>query len=102
MCWGGASDDLNVTLVAWPNGGGVSPHVNAEVDVVLVAVEGAGEAVVDGQTFPLTAGQVLLIPKNRERAIRATSERFGYLSIHRRRLGVQLTTRRQPVNDSLA
>ncbi len=92
--WGGASDDLNVTLVAWPEGGGVAPHVNDEVDVALIAVEGAGEVVVDGRTFPLAAGQALLIPKGRERAIRSVSARFSYLSVHRRRPGVPLTVGR--------
>jgi len=94
--WGGASDDLNVTLLAWPEGGGVAPHLNAEVDVVLIVVEGAGEIVVDGRTFPLAAGQALLIPKGCERAIRGTSERFGYLSVHRRRPGVTLSVGGRP------
>ena len=96
VCWGGASDDLNVTLVSWPeDSNGVAPHVNHEVDVLLVAVEGAGEVVVDGQAFPVVAGQAVLIPKGCERAIQSTSERFGYLSIHRRRPGVQLTVGRK-------
>jgi mannose-6-phosphate isomerase-like protein (cupin superfamily) len=74
VCWGGASDDLNVTLVSWPEGSaGVAPHVNHEVDVLLVAVEGAGEVIVDGQAFLVAAGQAVLIPKGRERTIQSTS-----------------------------
>ncbi len=96
VCWGGASDDLNVTLVSWPEGSnGVTPHVNHEVDVLLVAVAGAGEVVVDEQAIPVAAGQAVLIPKGCERAIQSTSERFSYLSIHRRRPGVQLTVGRK-------
>jgi mannose-6-phosphate isomerase-like protein (cupin superfamily) len=92
VCWGGASDDLNVTLVSWPEGsGGVAAHVNRELDVVLVVVEGAGEVTVDSQSFALSAGQALLLPKGCERAIRSTSAHFDYLSIHRRRPGVQIT-----------
>lgn len=93
VCWGGASDDLNLTLVSWPSHGGVAAHVNTEVDVLLVGVEGAGEVMVDNKAFPLAAGQVLLIPKNSERAIRSTSARFAYWSIHRRRPGLQLSVR---------
>ena len=95
--WGGASEDLNVTLLSWPAGDGVAPHVNNEVDVALIAVSGAGEIVVDGEPFTVAAGQALLIPKGRERAIRAVSERFSYLSVHRRRPGLMPTVRGKPV-----
>lgn len=94
--WGGASEDLNVTLLSWPAGEGVAPHVGNEVDVVLIAVAGAGEVIVDGEAFALSAGQALLIPKGRERAIRAVSERFSYLSVHRRRAGLMPTLRGKP------
>lgn len=94
--WGGAMEDLNVTLLSWPRGEGVAPHVNSEVDVIVIAVEGAGEVVVDGETFALAAGQALLIPKGRERAIHSTSERFSYLSAHRRRPGLMPTVRGKP------
>jgi len=94
--WGGAMEDLNATLLSWPQGEGVAPHVNSEVDVALTVIEGAGEVVVDGETFALAAGQALLIPKGCERAIRSTSERFSYLSVHRRRPGLMPTVRGKP------
>jgi len=88
---GHESEDLNVTLLSWKAGEGVAPHVNEEVDVVLITVDGEGEATVDGQAFSLRVGQALLIPKGCERAIRCTGERFSYLSVHRRRRGLMPT-----------
>lgn len=83
--FGCATEDLNVTLLSWPRGFGVESHVNSEVDVALLVVGGEGEVLVDEEKFSLSFGQVLLIPKGSQRAIRSTSESFSYFSIHRRR-----------------
>ena len=88
---GQESDDLNVTLLSWKAGQGVEPHVNAEVDVVLIVVDGEGEVSVGGEVFAVRAGQALLIPKGCERAIRCVGERFSYLSVHKRRRGLMPT-----------
>ncbi len=89
--WGYESDDLNLTLLAWQAGEGVAPHVNREVDVVLIAVAGDGEVRVNGAVHVLRPGQALLIPKGVERAIYPTSAQFRYLSVHRRRRGLMPT-----------
>lgn len=88
---GHESEDLNLTLLSWKAGEGVAPHVNEEVDVVLIVVDGEGEVSVGVEAFTLRAGAALLIPKGCERAIRCTSERFSYLSVHRRRRGLMPT-----------
>lgn len=89
--WGYASDDLNLTLLAWKTGESVAPHVNVEVDVVLIVVAGEGDVHVNGTVHALRPGQALLIPKGVARAIRPTSARFSYLSVHRRRRGLMPT-----------
>jgi len=94
--WGCATEDLNLTLLSWPAGHDIAAHVNNEVDVVLVVVAGAGEVTVNGRTFSLLPGQVLLIPKGAERAIHSTVEGFSYLSVHRRRRGLVPVWRGQP------
>ncbi len=86
--WSYESTDLDLTLLAWTAQQGIAPHVNDEVDVVLVVVAGAGEATVNGQVYRLETGQALLIPKGTQRSIRCTGERFSYLSLHRRRRGL--------------
>lgn len=91
--WGHESEDLDLTLLNWTAGQQVAAHVNNEVDVVMIVVAGMGEVVVNGHAHQLTPGQALLIPKGAERAIRCTGERFGYLSVHRRRRGLWPTIR---------
>jgi mannose-6-phosphate isomerase-like protein (cupin superfamily) len=83
--WSHASSDLNVNFVVYPEGAGVRAHVNTEVDVLIVAVEGQGRVVVGEVVHVLGAGQALLVPKNVQREITALSERFAYMTCHRRR-----------------
>jgi quercetin dioxygenase-like cupin family protein len=86
--WSTRSADLNVNLLNFQVGDGVAPHVNAEVDVLLVGVAGEGEVLAGAASYPLQAGRVVLIPKGLERSTRATSEHFAYLSCHRARRGL--------------
>jgi quercetin dioxygenase-like cupin family protein len=86
--WGHASEDLNLTLLHWTEGQLIAPHVNDEVDVLLLVIAGAGEAIVDMERHTLTPGQVLLIPKGAERALCCAGAHFSYLSVHRRRRGL--------------
>lgn len=83
--WSVASDDLNVNLVVFGEGSGIRAHVNSEVDVLLVGVEGKGTVVVDDVVHVLAAGQAVLVPKGTRRQIQAEGERFAYLTCHRRR-----------------
>ena len=83
--WGMASADLNATLLAWPPGHEVPEHTNSELDVLLIVLEGAGTAKVDGREHALAAGSALLVETGRSRAIRAGPEGLRYLSVHRRR-----------------
>ena len=86
--WTRSSADLNVNLLSFDRGQGVPAHVNDEVDVLLVIVSGAGVLEIDGAVHPIRAGQVCLIPKGAERAIRSAGGLFAYLTCHRRRGGL--------------
>lgn len=86
--WSTRSADLNVNLLHFRAGDGVAPHVNAEVDVLLVGVAGEGEVLVGAEIYPLRRGRVVLVPKGLERSTRARSEHFSYLSCHRARPGL--------------
>jgi mannose-6-phosphate isomerase-like protein (cupin superfamily) len=83
--WGHECDDLDCTFLVWRSGEEVKPHVNSEIDVVMVVLDGTGEVLVDGVAHPVGMGSVVVIPKNVERAIRVTSERLAYLNVHKRR-----------------
>ncbi len=80
------TEDLDVNLVRFERGAGVGRHVNREVDVLLVVVEGSGVATVGDAEYRLGAGDALVVPKGVERAIRSDEEGvLAYLSVHRRR-----------------
>ena len=86
--WSRRSDDLDINLIVFCLGEGVDEHRNDDLDVLLVGVTGAGVVTIDGQPQPLTGGQALLVPKGACRSIRAYTDRFAYLTCHRRRAGL--------------
>jgi mannose-6-phosphate isomerase-like protein (cupin superfamily) len=86
--WTDQSEDLNVNLLVLARDEGIAGHVNAEVDVLLVGVAGTGMVEVDGTECSVGPGQVLIIPKGAQRAIRSGGDRFAYLTCHRRRAGL--------------
>ena len=90
--WGMASSDLNATLLAWPPGHEVAEHVNGELDVLVIVLDGYGSAIIDGETHDLTAGSALLIPRGARRRITAAEPGLRYLSVHRRRGPLQIQT----------
>lgn len=96
--WAHESEDLDMTLLSWGNGKRIEAHVNNEVDAVLLGVEGSGVVTVNGEDHALSPGVLLLIPKSCERAIQSTSERFSYLSVHKRRRGLMPTVNGQPLS----
>jgi quercetin dioxygenase-like cupin family protein len=88
--WGMASNDLNATLLAWLPGHDVAEHTNAELDVLLVVLEGSGVVTVDREERALAPGHLLLLERGSLRAIRSGPEGLRYLSVHRRRGPLQV------------
>ena len=86
--WARTSADLNVNVLSFPAVAGVPAHANDEVDVLIVALAGTGELVIDGDARRLGPGDLCLIPKGSARSIRAIGGRFVYLTCHRRRGGL--------------
>jgi quercetin dioxygenase-like cupin family protein len=85
VAWSAASADLNVNLVEWPAGEGVGSHVNAERDVLLAVLDGAGTVVADGDAHPVAPGSAAILPAGAERSVTAGPEGIRYLSVHLRR-----------------
>ena len=86
--WTWQSEDLDINLLVFTSGEGVAEHVNAEVDVLLVGITGSGAVTIDGTRQILGAGHAIVIPKGANRGIQGMSDRFAYLSCHRRRGGL--------------
>jgi quercetin dioxygenase-like cupin family protein len=89
--WGLESDDLNATLLAWPAGEATPAHVNAERDVLLVVLDGSGVVTVEGRESRLRADQACVLRKGRRRSVEAGPDGIRYLSVHRRRGGLQIS-----------
>ncbi len=86
--WRLTDADLNANLLVFDTGQGIEPHVNHAVDVLIVGIAGLGTVTIEGSAYPLAAGRVVLVPKGNERSIRAESDRFAYLTVHRARGGL--------------
>ncbi|HEY0602827.1 MAG TPA: hypothetical protein VGD58_07945 [Herpetosiphonaceae bacterium] len=86
--WSFESSDLDLTVLSWTVPQEIAPHVNDEVDVLLIGLDGTGEVRVDETAYDLTAGQAVLITKGARRSFRCLSARWSYLSVHRRRRGL--------------
>jgi mannose-6-phosphate isomerase-like protein (cupin superfamily) len=86
--WASRCEDLNVNFSVLRRGEQIEEHVNALLDVLFVALSGEARMMVDGHEVVLCAGQGIIVPRGASRSLRATSERFGYLSVHRQRGGL--------------
>lgn len=86
--WSHQSDDLNVNLISCVAGQGIGSHVNAEVDLLVIGIDGEGAIEVDGCWHTMRPGQVIVIPKGAQRSTRCDGGTFGYLTCHRRRSGL--------------
>ncbi len=87
--WSQQGEDLSVNLIVLAAGEGIAEHVNDEVEVLLVGIDGEGTVAVDGRNHALHGGQAVLIPKGARRAIHAITAGVVYLTCHRRRAGLR-------------
>lgn len=86
--WSLSSADLNANVLRFAAGDGVPEHVNNEVDVLLVVVDGAALVTLDGRELRMGGGQLVALPKGARRAIRADEGGVLYVTVHRRRTGL--------------
>jgi quercetin dioxygenase-like cupin family protein len=83
--WGAESEELNATLLSWRPGAGPQEHVNDERDVLVVVLTGSATLTTDGDERELAVGEAAIIAKGRRRRISAGRGGVRYLSVHRRR-----------------
>jgi mannose-6-phosphate isomerase-like protein (cupin superfamily) len=88
--WGAESADLNATLLEWPAGEGPAEHVNEQLDVLYVVVDGSATLTMDGGAHELRAGEATIVDKGVRRALVAGPEGVRYFTAHVRRGGLQL------------
>ena len=74
------SQELDCNLLRFDKGEGVPLHINAQVDVAGVVLEGQGFLQVDDQQHLLTEGDFFFVPKGSARKLRSAGGPFVYLS----------------------
>jgi mannose-6-phosphate isomerase-like protein (cupin superfamily) len=94
--WGTATDDLNATILQWPPGAGPPEHVNEQADVVLVVLDGQAVLALDGEARHVAAGDVVVLERGRRRHLTAGPGGVRYLTVHRRRGGLEIATMPRP------
>ena len=92
VVWGLAGEDLNINVVAWPAGGGVEEHINTECDVLVTMIEGTLNVVLGDATHTLGVGQAIVLPRGNSRSLTAAGTGARYLTTHRRRGPLTLST----------
>ncbi|MEI8308510.1 MAG: cupin domain-containing protein [Chloroflexales bacterium] len=79
------TEQLNVNLLRLADGSSIPQHINDEVDVLVVVLQGTCKLIVDNEMTVLRPSMAAIIPRGRLRAIRCTMGPLVYLTCHRRR-----------------
>ncbi|MFE4537145.1 cupin domain-containing protein [Streptomyces scopuliridis] len=81
---------LDANLVHLPPRQGVETHAETELDVLLLVVAGTGTLGTAEGPKPLAEGTLIWLPRGSVRAITAHADGLSYLTVHRRRPGIQI------------
>lgn len=81
---------LDANVVHLPPGQHVGTHAEPDLDVLLLVVAGDGVLVTAGQARHLTSGALLWLPRGSVRGLSAGQDGMSYLTVHRRRPGMQV------------
>ncbi|MER5447517.1 hypothetical protein ABT065_18070 [Streptomyces sp. NPDC002764] len=83
---------LDANLVRLAPGRHIAPHAEPDLDVLVLVVSGAGTlgAGTEGEPLPLVAGSLFWLPHGSTRSITAGDDGLAYLTVHRRRPGMQI------------
>ncbi len=85
--------DLDANLVRLAPGDRIGEHVNNDVDVLVFVQSGNGEATIGDARHALGTDHLMLISKGERRSIDAGSSGITYLSVHRRRSPLGISSR---------
>ncbi|MDN5919808.1 MAG: hypothetical protein L0I76_32705 [Pseudonocardia sp.] len=71
----------------------IGVHAEPELDVLLLIVAGAGTMATEEGPLALVPGELIWLPRTSSRSITAGVEGLAYLTVHRRRPGLQIGSR---------
>ena len=84
---------LDANLIHLPPGQRIDTHTERDLDIVLVVVAGGGTVGTPDGPRPLADGNLVWLPHGSTRNITAGKDGLSYLTVHRRRPGLQIRTR---------
>lgn len=88
-----AERHLDANVIALPPGERIDEHVGPDEDVLLHVIAGAGTLRSGDVELALAPGAVVWLPRRARREITAAAEGLRYLSVHRRKPGLQVGRR---------
>ncbi|MFF1544335.1 cupin domain-containing protein [Streptomyces sp. NPDC058291] len=84
---------LDANLVRIPPHERIAPHVEPDLDVLVLVVSGDGALDVEPAPQPLRQGSLVWLPHGTGRSVAAGDKGLSYLTVHRRRPGMQIHAR---------
>lgn len=85
---------LDANVVRLPPGHRVDTHREPDLDVLLLVLAGHGTLTAPDGPHPLPAGSLTWLPHGSTRSLAAGAEGLTYLTVHRRRPGMTIRSRR--------
>ncbi|GAA1553206.1 hypothetical protein GCM10009789_03400 [Kribbella sancticallisti] len=87
---------LDANLIHLPAGRRVDTHTEPDLDALLVVVAGSGTVGTPDDAQPVANGNLVWLPHGSTRNITAGENGLSYLTVHRRRPGLQIRPRPGP------
>jgi quercetin dioxygenase-like cupin family protein len=84
---------LDANLIHLPAGQRVDTHTEPDLDVILIVVAGGGTVGAPDGDKALAEGNVVWLPRGSTRNVSAGNNGLSYLTVHRRRAGLQIKQR---------
>jgi len=84
---------LDANLIRLPAGHRVDTHSEPDLDVIVVVVAGSGSIGTPEGSQSIAEGAIAWLPRASTRSITAGTNGLSYLTVHRRRPGLQIRTR---------
>lgn len=88
-----AGRQLDANLLNLPAGQIIKTHAEPDLDVLVVVIAGTGTLTTDQGALPLTPGALAWLPHGCTRSLCAGAQGMAYLTVHRRRPGMQIQSR---------
>jgi quercetin dioxygenase-like cupin family protein len=90
---------LDANVLNLPAGQRIGAHVEPDLDVLLVVVAGSGSMVTEAGLLTFGPGELVWLPHGSVRSLAAGGDGLAYLTVHRRRPGMQIRSSGQAAAD---